>query len=87
MRTGSNTNGNFCVDQLRITKRNFFKKLNEKKISNNKTFWKEIKPYFNNKEGMSSKITLVERDKIIQKDKEIAKTMNKYFVNILKPCV
>ena len=33
---------------------------------------------------MSSKITLAERDKIIQKDKEIAEIMNKYFVNITK---
>ena len=33
---------------------------------------------------MSSKITLAERDKIIHKDKEIAETMNKYFVNITK---
>ena len=30
---------------------------------------------------MSSKITLIEREKIMHKDKEIAKTMNKYFVN------
>ena len=75
---------NFCVNLLRKTKRNFFKNVNEKKISDNRTFWKEIKPYFNDKGGMSSKITLVERDKIIHKDKEIAETMNKYFVNITK---
>ena len=53
---------NFCVNLLRKTKRNFFKNVNEKKISDNRTFWKEIKPYFNDKGGMSSKITLVERD-------------------------
>ena len=68
---------------MRITKRNFFKNLNEKKISGNRTFCKEIKPYFNDKGVMSSKITLVERDKIIHKDNEIAETM-KYFVNITK---
>ena len=33
---------------------------------------------------MSSQTTLVERDKIIHKDKEIAETMNKYFVNTIK---
>ena len=32
---------------------------------------------------MSGKITLIERDKIINKDNEIAETMN-YFVNITK---
>ena len=33
---------------------------------------------------MSSRITLVERYKIIHKDEEIAKTMNNYFVNRTK---
>ena len=33
---------------------------------------------------MSIKITLVERDKITHKDKEIAETMNNYFVKITK---
>ena len=75
---------NFCVNLLRKTKRNFFKNVNEKKISDNRTFWKEIKPYFNDKGGMSSKIKLVERDKIIHKDKKIAETINKYFVNRTK---
>ena len=75
---------NFCVNLLRITKRNSFRNVNEKKVSDNRTFWKEIKPYFNDKGGMSSKTTLVERDKIIHKDKEIVKTVNKYFVNTTK---
>ena len=78
---------NFCVHLLRITKRNFFKNLSEKKISDNRAFWKEIKPHFYDKGGISSKTKLVEREKIIHKDKDIAETMNKYFVNITKPCV
>ena len=60
---------NFCVNLLRITKGNFLKNVNEKKISDNKTFWREVKSYFNDKGGMSSKITLVKKDKIIHKDK------------------
>ena len=47
---------NFCVNLLRLTKWNFFKQLNKKKTSNSRTFWKEIKPYFNDKGGISSKI-------------------------------
>ena len=75
---------NFCVNLLRITKRNFFKNLSEKKISDNRAFWKEIKPHFYDKGGISSKTKLVEREKIIHKNKDIAETMNKYFVNITK---
>ena len=41
---------NFGVNLLRITKRNFFKNVNQNKISDNRTFWKEIKPYFNDNE-------------------------------------
>ena len=31
---------NFCVNLLRITKGNFFKNVNEKKFSDNRTFWR-----------------------------------------------
>ena len=67
-----------------VAQTKFLQKLNEKKISDNRAFWKEIKPYFNDNGGMSSMITLVERGKIIPKDNEIAKTMNTYFVNTTK---
>ena len=36
------------------------------------------------KGGMFSKVTLVEKDKTIHKDKEIAEAMNKCFFNITK---
>ena len=75
---------NFCVNLLRRTKWNFVENVNEKIIPDNRIFWKEIKPYFNDTGCLSSKITFVERDKIIHKNKEIAKTINRYFVNITK---
>ena len=37
---------NFCVDLLSKTKTEYFKNLNVKDLSDNRKFWKTIKPYF-----------------------------------------
>ena len=37
---------NFCVTLLRRTKKDYFQNLNVKDLSDNKEFWKTIKPYF-----------------------------------------
>ena len=37
---------NLCVDLLRKTKIEYFKNLNVKDLSDNRKFWKTIKPYF-----------------------------------------
>ena len=37
---------NFCVDLLGKTKTEYFKNLNIKDLSDNRKFWKTIKPYF-----------------------------------------
>ena len=43
----------------------------------------EIKSYFSKKRNMSSKIML-EKDKIMRKDKNVAEIMNNYFNNIIE---
>ena len=40
---------NFCVNLLRNTKKDCFQKLNVKDLTDNKKFWKIIKPFFSNK--------------------------------------
>ena len=37
---------NFCVSPLRKTKTEYFQKLNVKDLSDNRKFWKTIKPFF-----------------------------------------
>ena len=51
-------------------------------IDNDRKFWKTIKPLFSNKNQMCKKITLVENDKILSTDLEIAECFNDYFTNI-----
>ena len=39
----------YCVSLLRKSKSDYFGNLNEKNISDNKTFWKTIKPFLSDK--------------------------------------
>ena len=50
----------------------------------NQTFWKTVKPYFSDKGSNSRRITLLENDSILTDDRDIAKTMNNFFINITK---
>ena len=53
-------------------------------VADNKLFWKNVKPYFSDKGSNSTKITLVQKDKIITDEKQIADIMNEHFVSITK---
>ena len=47
-------------------------------------FWKTVKPMLSNKFINNEKITLVDNEKIITNDKEVAKVLNEFFSNIIK---
>ena len=51
-------------------------------MTDNRVFWKIVKPKISDKVKIRSKITLVEDDKILCQDAEIVKTFNEYFINI-----
>ena len=53
-------------------------------VTDNKKFWKTVKPLFTDKVQTSSSITLVENEKIITNDSEIAEIINEFFTNITK---
>ena len=75
---------NVCVNLLRKTKTEYFKKLNVKNLSENRKFWKTIKPFFSNKSLNSNKLMLKENNRLITEEKELATVMNTFFVNITK---
>ena len=56
--------------------------LNDK--TDNKTFWRTIKPYFNEKGSGSDKTALSRNESVLTNEKEIANTMKNYFINITK---
>ena len=75
---------NFCVKLLRKTKSEYFRNLDVKSLSDNKKFWKTIKPFFSNKGLNKNQIFLSEKGKLIGDPEEVASTMNEHFINITK---
>ena len=55
------SSNNCIANNLRQTKEKYFNNLNVSKASDNKTFWKSVKPFFSNK-GLNSNNILLEED-------------------------
>ena len=63
---------NFCVNLLRETKTDYFQNLNIRDLSDNRKFWKTIKPYFSNKGLNSNKSLLKEKGNLVSNEKQLA---------------
>ena len=72
---------NFCRRLHRKERKRFHNSLNQSFVTDNKLFWKTIKPFFSNKGNYGSQIKLVEKDEVLQDDDLIAKELNKFFKN------
>jgi hypothetical protein len=75
---------NLCGSLLRKSKRDYYGNLNEKLVTDNKTFWRTVKPFLSDKIQMKEKITLIEHETILSEDKDIAETLNCFFSNIVR---
>ena len=53
-------------------------------MSDNRKFWKTIKPYFSNKYLNSNKLLLKGKGNLVSDEKELAIIMNNFFINITK---
>ena len=51
-------------------------------VTDNRVFWKIIKPKISNKFRIRSKITFAENHKILSQNVEITKTVKEYFTNV-----
>ena len=74
---------NYCVSLLRKVKDEYYSNLNEKDVTDNKMFWKIVKPFFSDKVTSFEKITLIEEDEIIGNDSDTARVLNTFFSNIV----
>ncbi len=75
---------NFCVNLLKKEKREYYNNLNTNKFTDNKTFWKTIKPLFSDKQKDFQKdFILIDNDEIISDDKLVAEKMNNYFMDVI----
>ena len=73
---------NSCVMLFRKEKRNYYNSLDISHITDNKKFWKTVKPSFSDKLHSKNKIVLPEGEKIISNDVEVEETINDFFVTV-----
>ena len=71
------------VKILRKSEKNFYNNLNVKRIPDNNKFWKTIKSNFTAKTLKDERITLVEGDKVITKEKDVLKKFKDHFEKIV----
>ena len=74
---------NFCTKLIKKTKMNFYNNLNVNKITNNKSFWKTVKPSFTEKTLKDEKIVLVENYTTFSEENEVAEIFRSYFDGIV----
>ena len=75
---------NECVSLLRKTKINYYGNLNVKEITDNKKFWKTVKPFLSDKSKTSDKIHFNENGELLNSESERAEVLNNFFSNIVK---
>ena len=81
---------------IRSEKKNFFGDVNTCDITDHKSFWKPVTPFFTDIIKTKSKKTLIEKknfskegqeeivsEKIFTEDQAVAKVFNKFFINIV----
>ena len=61
-----------------------FNRLNPSLITDNKFFWRVIKPLFSEKCFTNENITLIEKNEIIEDDNKISEIFNDFFTNAVK---
>ena len=95
-----NKQRNYCVSLIRKEKKAYYSSLNIRDVTENKTFWRKVKPRLSEKVNLQTKILLLEKgndlsdpeissevEKVISEDMEIAETFNEFFVKIVPKIV
>ena len=76
---------NKCVSLRRKSIKGYFNRITNKGIVTNKNFWSIIRPFLTNKGIISgTDITLIENDKIVNDDNELAEILNDHYINIVE---
>ena len=63
---------NFCRRLYKKGRKKYYTRLDIRKVTDNKKFWKTMKPFLTDKGINSDKITLIENDKVLDEDGEVA---------------
>ena len=63
-------------------KKKIYSNLNTNVLTKNRTFWKTVRPFLTDKTNKTSRITLIEEERIISHDHLIAESFKEYFISI-----
>ena len=69
---------NYCVKLFQKEKRNYYNSLDISLVTDNKKFWKTVKPFFSDRSQSQNKIVLTDGERIIFNDVEVAESMNEF---------
>ena len=78
-----NTQRNYCLTLVRKFKKDYCNNLDHEDVTDNKTFWKSVKPLFSEKGSTHNKITVVEQDLRLDKNDNVEEVLNNFFVNVV----
>ena len=78
------TQRNLCTNLFRKAKLYYYSNLNPSSITDNKKFWKTVKPLFSEKVASTASITIVENGTICSDDSNVAQIFNDFFSNVVK---
>ena len=70
---------NFCSRLYKKERRKFYNSLDLTNFTDNKTFWKTIKPFLSDKGNLSKKINLKEGDELLSEESQVVDILNTYF--------
>ena len=72
---------NICTSLIKKAKRNYYSHINPKTVTDNKNFWKNVKPFFKENTTTKEKIILYDNNEIHDDDLKVANIFNDYFGN------
>ena len=75
---------NYCSRLYKKERKKYYNNLNINKITDNKQFWQTVKPLLSEKGTRFAHINLVDNEKIISEDRDVAQTLNNFFENAVK---
>ena len=70
---------NFCSRLYKKERKKYYANLDIRNITDNKKFWKTVKPLFSEKAQNVQKITIVKDRNLISKDEDVSEILNDYF--------
>ena len=77
----------FCGRLYKKQRKIFFNNLNPKFVSDNKLFWKTVKPLFCSKGSYNANIKFTDKGEIIQNDEEVAEIFNSFSENAVSSLI